>query len=129
MSKKQTHRRGLTSVLPVLILLVLGFFNASGHVISTNEVYHTRTELLFEQKNSIKDSPVPKFEKYDARPFNRTEHYASLTLFTHECLISYNNFISVRLHSQWEKLNSFNTTHHFLLHKSIPNSSDDPHKS
>lgn len=129
MSKQQTYRSYLSSGLSVLALLVFGFFNTSGHVISTVDVLPTRTELLVEQRNSTEDNLVSKFEKCVQHYSNSLSNQVSSTAFTLEHLISYNSLTSVRFHSQSEKFNSFNLTSCSPQVRIIPKNSDDPYKS
>ena len=129
MSDQKTHRGYLSSVLHVLIVLVFGFFNTSGHIISTIQLLPAQTELLVEQKNSIKDSSKPTPGKGAQHHLESSKRHSSSIVFTNKYLISYHSFISVRFHSQSEKFISFNSIPHFTQFKIIPKISDDPYKS
>ncbi|MEL7003322.1 MAG: hypothetical protein AAFN93_11390 [Bacteroidota bacterium] len=129
MSKKRTYRSYFSSGLSILSLLVFGFFNTSGFVISTPGAVLTQTELLVEQRNSGENDLVPGFEKCRVYFSKSSDNHSSSKAFTPEHLIIYNSLISVRFQSQSEKLNIFRVTPYSTQLRIIPENSNDPYKS
>lgn len=108
MKKERTYRSYLSYGLSILALLVFGFFNTSGHLISTGKVLPDRTELLKE-----KQTPQKKNQKaFALTHFSDSNELVANPSFYVQ-IIYYQNLTDLRFQHQTEHHQKFSSSLRF----------------
>lgn len=129
MRKTRSYRQYATAGLMLISVLLLGIFDASGHVISSIEPSFAPTEVLLERQASTKEATAFYEDRYSADEVTHLTKLAFSTISKLNWLNAYDALLIVKLHAQSKKYDEFNTTRRLPHLLQIPTDSNEPLKA